>query len=388
MSQGAAEIMGRHLRAGALVAVGDGAGSPIGLRDALADAAREVGGVRALLGWSFELPIDPTDRAAFTECRAHMGGYASRRALRSGDATYLPVRLGSLPAALRSHLRPDVLVAGLRPGRDGLVFGTEVAWMRAAIDAGATVLAEVNTALPDASDGVPVPDAQVVVVAETHRPPLELPRPEPTDVDLAIGRNVAALIPEGASIQFGPGAVSDSVLRSLEVSVRVDSGLLTDAVVELDERGLLVGTPRGAYLAGTSRLYEWSDGKPLVAPVELTHDLGRLSAVECFVAVNTALEIDDVGQVNVERVGDQSVGGIGGHADFSLAATRSPTGFSVIALPSRHREAPTLVERLSAPVTTPRSDVDVIVNEHGVADLRGLDDRERAAVLRALWRIP
>ena len=168
--------------------------------------------------------------------------------------------------------------------------------------------------------------------------------------------------------------------------VRVDSGLVTDAVVDLDDRNLLRGMPQGAYLAGTARLYEWSDGKRVVAPVEVTHDLGRLSAVECFVAVNTALEIDAVGQVNVERVGDQPVGGIGGHADFSLAASRSLLGFSVIALASRHRDAPTLVEHLTAPVTTPRSDVDVVANEHGAADLRGLDDLERATALRELFR--
>jgi acyl-CoA hydrolase len=385
MSANPVDVMARNLHAGALVAIADGAGSPIGLRDALAEAARGVGGVRTLLGWSFDLPIDPADRAAFTGSRAHMGGYALRAPLRAGDVTYLPVRLGSLPSAIGSYLRPDVLVAGLRPGSGGLVFGSEVAWMRAAVDAGATVLAEVNTALPDASDGVPVPDAQVIVIAETRRAPLELARPQPTELDLTIGRNVAALVPQGASLQFGPGAVSDSVLRSLEVPIRIDSGLLTDAVVELDERGLLLDLPQGAYLAGTSRLYEWSDGKAVVAPIEVTHDLGRLGAIDCFVAINTALEIDDVGQVNVERTGGHAVGGIGGHADFSLAASRSPHGFSVIALASRHRDAPTLVGTLTAPVTTPRSDVDVVVNEHGAADLRGLDDKERASALRALF---
>jgi acyl-CoA hydrolase len=167
--------------------------------------------------------------------------------------------------------------------------------------------------------------------------------------------------------------------------VRIDSGLVGDAVLDLEARGLVLGTPRGAYLAGTQPLYDWADGRPILEPVEVTHDVSRLAAHDCFVAVNTALELDPVGQVNVERVGRQPVGGIGGHADFALAASRSRHGLSVIALPSTHRAGPTLIEQLSAPVTTPRADVDVVITEHGVADLRGLDDGERERVLRDLW---
>ena len=167
--------------------------------------------------------------------------------------------------------------------------------------------------------------------------------------------------------------------------VAVDSGLIGDAVLDLDARVCSLGSPRGAYLAGTEPLDEWSDGRPVLEPVEVTHDVSRLAAHDRFVAVNTALELDPVGQVNVERVGGQPVGGIGGHADFALAASRSRGGISMIALPSAHRSGPTLVEQLSAPVTTTRADVDVVVTEHGVADLRGLDDREREHALRGLW---
>ncbi len=165
----------------------------------------------------------------------------------------------------------------------------------------------------------------------------------------------------------------------------MDSGLIGDAVHDLARRGLLVGTPRGAYLAGTQPLYDWSDGRNLLESVEVTHDVSRLAAYDCFVAINTALEVDPFGQVNVERVAGEPVGGIGGHADFALAASRSRHGLSIIALPSTHRAGPTLVEQLSAPVTTSRADVDVVVTEHGVADLRGLDDRERERTLRDLW---
>jgi acyl-CoA hydrolase len=290
-----------------------------------------------------------------------------------------------VPRLLAGTLRPDVLVAALRPGDGGLVFGSEVGWMRAAVDAGATVLAEVNHGLPAATDGIAVPAERVVVVAETDQPPHQFTTNAPDDVAHAIAAHAAALIPEGAALQYGPGTIADAILRAITVPVHVDSGLVGDAVLDLEARGLVLGTPRGAYLAGTQSLYDWADGRPLLAPVEITHDVSRLAAHDCFVAVNTALELDPVGQVNVERVGGQPVGGIGGHADFALAASRSRHGLSVIALPSTHRAGPTLVEQLSAPVTTTRADVDVVVTEHGVADLRGLDDRERERVLRDLW---
>jgi len=379
------DAIAAHLREGCRVAIADGCGAPTGLGAALGDAARAVGGVQLLLGWSLTAPVDVRDTDAFTDIRTVMSGYALRAPVRDGQVRYLPVRLGSIPRLLAGAWRPDVLVAALRPGRDGLVFGSEVGWMRAAVDTGVTVVAEVNHGLPDASDGVIVPAAQVVVAAETDRPPHDFTTNSPDDVARAIGAHAAALIPEGATIQYGPGTVADAILRAIDTPVRVDSGLVGDAIVDLDRRGLLVDTPRGAYLAGTAPLYEWADGRRMLEPVEITHDVSRLAAHDCFVAVNTALELDPVGQVNVERAGGQPVGGIGGHADFALAASRSRHGISMICLPSHHRAGPTLVEHLSAPVTTARADVDVVVNEHGAADLRGLDDRERERVLRDLW---
>jgi acyl-CoA hydrolase len=379
------DLLERHLFRDCRVAIADGAGAPVGLREPLSVAARSVGGVRALLGWTLALPIDVDDAEAFPDACTTMSGYALRHPMRVGRVRYVPTRLGTVPSLLAGALRPDVLVAALRPGGGGLVFGSEVGWMRAALAAGATVLAEVNHGLPAASDGVPVPPDQVVVVAETDRRPHSFTFAAPDAVATAIGERVAGLIPAGAAIQYGPGTIADAVLHAIAVPVAIDSGLVTDAVMHLDARGLVRGRPRGAYVAGTDALYDWADGRHVVDGVEITHDISRLAAHDCLVAVNTALEIDTVGQVNVERVGDEPVGGIGGHPDFALAASRSRHGLSVIAMPSRHRTGPTLVDRLSAPVTTPRSDVDVVVTEHGSCDLRGLDDPARARALRDLW---
>jgi acyl-CoA hydrolase len=375
-----AERIRPHLRRGALVAIADGAGAPVGLGRPLAHAARQVGGVRLLLGWSFRLPV-PLDPVAFPDVRAIVGGYGLRRQF-GGHVHYVPARLSAVPALVGSVLRPDVLLAGLRPGPLGLSFGSEVGWARAAVDAGARVLAEVNVGLPAASLDPSLPE--VTIVAETDRPPLPLPLPVLDAVSEAIGKRVAALVPEGASVQFGPGGVGDASLRALEVPVHVDSGIVGDAVIDLEARGLLAGPPLATYLAGTPAVYAWADGRPILARVEHTHDPRRL-ADKTLVAINTALEVDAVGQVNVEGFGGDVIAGVGGHPDFAGAATRSATGLSVVALPTVRGGRPTLVERLGAAASTTRSDVDVVVTELGTADLRGLDDRERAAALRAIW---
>ncbi|HEV7755331.1 MAG TPA: acetyl-CoA hydrolase/transferase C-terminal domain-containing protein [Mycobacteriales bacterium] len=370
------------LTPGCRVAIADGAGMPIGLGRPLAHAARQVGGVRLLFGWSFTLPV-PEDPVAFPDVRTLLGGYALRRAF-GGGVRYLPVRLSTVPALFASGWRPDVLLAGLRPVPDGLGFGSEVAWMRAAVDAGAHVLAEVNHALPAASREPALPSDRVTVVSEVDRPPLELPRPRVDEVSDAVGRHVAALVRPGSAIQFGPGTIGDAALRAIDVPVRIDSGIVGDAVLDLDRRGLLSGIPLATYLAGTAEVYRWADGRAITARLERTHDLTRLSS-QRLVAVNTALELDLTGQVNVEGFGGDIVAGIGGHPDYAVAAARSPLGVSVVALPTVRGGRRTLVERLSAPTSTARSDVDVVVTEHGSADLRGCTDAERTAALLDLW---
>lgn len=377
-----AERIRPFLVRGARVAVADGAGSPVGLWRPLAYAARAVGGVQLLLGWSLQVPI-PLDPVAFPDVRVFVGGYGLRRRF-GGNVHYLPVRLSAVPALLHSVLRPAVLLAGLRPGPGGLGFGSEVGWMEAAVDAGAHVLAEVNHGLPAAAQEKALPSARVTVVAEAHRPPLTLPLPPSDPVADAIGRRVAELARPGAHVQFGPGWVGGAALRALEVPVHVDSGIVGDAVLSLEARGLLAGEPLATYLAGTSAIYDWADGRSILARIEHTHDHTRLAATP-LLAINTALEIDHTGQVNVEGFAGDVIAGVGGHPDYAGAAVCSRDGLSVVALPTVRGGRRTLVQRLSAPASTTRSDVDVIVTELGTADLRGLSDAERTRALRSVW---
>lgn len=207
----------------------------------------------------------------------------------------------------------------------------------------------------------------------------------PGDAHRLIAAQVARLIPDGARLQVGPGPLGAAVLDAIDRPVRIDSGLLPDGIVGLAARGLLIGEPIGASLAGGPALSAWADGRPVLRRLEYTHDITRLSNGDPFVAVNMALEIDEQAQVNVEGLIDSALGGIGGHPDYAVAAARSVGGLSIVAVPTQHRGVSTFVERLSSSVSTLGHDVDVLVTERGSADLRGLDRIERGAAVRALW---
>src|ERR1700722_7565824 len=376
------------VRPGMTVAVGDGFGAPRAVSAELSRAAARAGGVRLILGWVPRADPD-LDFAAFADVRTVMPGWGLRDGVAAGLVRFAPVRLSAVPALLHGPWRPDLLVASLvpagdSPGRGGYAFGSEVSWQRAAIGAGAAVAAVISRGAPRADAGEPLDPGRVTVVGEGKEPPGVLRPPPPTPEQDEFPRRVAALVPEGVRLQVGPSPVGDALLRRLTVPVMIDSGLLPDSVTDLASRGLLIGDPVATYLAGGPKLYEWADGRPILHPVEYTHDLGRLSASP-FIAVNTAIEIDFDGQVNVEGTANAVLGGIGGHADYGAAAARSVGGLSVIAVTSRHNGRPTLVPELSRPVSTPSHDVDIVVTERGEADLRGLSRSERHRALSKLW---
>ena len=373
------------VRPGMLVALGDGIGSPRAVTAELCEAARSVGGVRLLLGW---MPVgDPAlDFTAFADVRTVMSGWALRRPVDAGLVRALPVRLSAVPALLHGPLRPDLLVAALvpRPG-GGFGFGTEVSWLRAAVAAGARVAGVLSPRYSRCDAGPALPEDRLVIVGSTDDGPATLAFSEPQAEHRAIAEHVAALVPEGARVQVGPGALGVAILDGLRSPVRIESGMLPDGVVDLDRRGLLVGEPVAAYLAGGDRLLEWADGRPLLYPVEHTHDSGRLSSGAAFIAVNTALEVDEQAQVNVEGLPGAAVGGIGGHPDYAAAGSRSIGGLSIVALPAARQGRPALLSQLSGPVSTPGHDVDILVTERGAVDLRGLDRAERADAISGLW---
>ena len=383
MSEEVRSALRRRMRPGCTIALADGVGSPTGLYADLSAVAASVPGTRLLLGWC---PVTPAnlDLSAFSDVRAFMPGPTLRHHVRDGTVRYVPAHLSQLPALLAGPWRPDLLVMSVCETRHGLALGSEASWIAAAARSARACLAELNTALPHAAPPTVLAGVDVEVVAASHRRPVALDHRPPDDTVARLGAEVARLVPEGAALQIGPGPLGDALVAALRQPVRVDSGIVTDAVVDLAARGLLRGEPLGTYLAGTEKLYAWAHGRSVLDGVEVTHDATRLAS-SGLVAVNTALQVDLLGQVALEGSARVPAAGVGGHTDYAYAASRSVDGLSVIALPSRRAGESTLVDRLTLPVATPRSVVDVVVTEHGHADLRGLTDEERAEAIAPLF---
>lgn len=378
------------LRHGSTVALGDGVGQVRTLQNGdavgavLSRLARQVGNIRLALGW-LPAPLDGIDPGAFSEVVTLMPGWGARNLLQCATARFVPARLTAVAAILSDVLRPDALITRVVERNGALQFGTEVSWQRGLIDAGVRVLAVVDAHSPAADAGPPLDPAMVDIVGYSDDGPVRIPQKEPDPVHQALADNVLRFVPEGAQLQYGPGPLGAALLNQTTVPVRIDTGLLTDAVVDLDQRGMLIGTPSATYLLGTETLYDWADGKQILHGTEYTHDAARLSRGGPFVAMNTAIEIDAFGQINVEGVGEKVVGGIGGHPDCCAAAAKILGGLSIIAVPSHTNGRSPLVSQLSRPVSTPAYDVDLIVTELGHADLRGADWTQRRKLITELF---
>ena len=387
---GFASALRDALRPGTTVALGDGVGALRCLDDggsigaALSAAASQIGSVRLVLGW-LPAPIDGLDADAFADVVALMPGWGVREVLRSPQARFLPTRLAAIPALLADVLRPDVLLTRVVRRHDLLQFGTEVSWQRAVIDSGTRTLAIVDTSSPAADADPALDPSDVEVLGTLGSGPARVPERDPEPIHDALADAVLQWLPEAARIQYGPGQLGTALLRRAQVPLYVDTGLLTDAVVDLDLRGLLAGTPSATYLLGSDSLYDWADGRQILHGLDYTHDLTRLSRGAPLVAVNTAIEIDQYGQINVEGVGDKVIGGIGGHPDYCAAARMSSGGLSIIAVPTRVNGRSPLVEQLSRPTSTPAHDVDVIVTESGHVDLRAADWSQRRTLITELF---
>ena len=325
-----------------------------------------------------------------------------RPALDRDRVDYLPVFLSEIPALFRSGRRPiDVaLVQVSPPDRHGLcTLGTSVDVAHAAIGVARTVIAQVNPRMPRVhGDGV-VALEELDFWFEGEAPIPEAP-PEPlTDVHRAIGRHVAGLVEDGATLQMGIGAIPNAVLAELGGHRRLGlhTEMFTDGVLPLVESGAIDNSEKlvhpgrtiAGFVMGTRALYDWIDDNPAV----MLLDIGYVNRVDVIArnprvtAINSAVEVDLTGQVCADSIGDAILSGVGGQMDFIRGASLSPGGKPIIALPSRTGTGiPRIVPQLrhGAGVVTTRAHVHYVVTEHGVADLYGRTLGERARALIAI----
>jgi acyl-CoA hydrolase len=328
------------------------------------------------------------------------GAMGNRALAKAGVLHVVPAHLSELNGWFESGvLRADVVLVHLSaPDENGSYsFGTAHDYAPAAMRRARTVIAEVNDQLPWTFCEPPVDPARLDIIVRTSRRPAQI-NPDPVGkLEQEIGRHAGRYIDDGTTIQIGIGAIPDAVLAGLgdRRDLGVHSGLVTDCIADLMQQGVVTnarkpldtGFTTTAILAGSSRLYAFAHKNPALRLFTYahTHNAQVLCRLDKFVAINSAVEVDLTGQVNAEIASGVYLGGTGGQGDFVRGAMMAARGHSIIALPSTARDG--AVSRIVAvlknvPVTTPRSDADIVVTEFGAAELRGqpLDERIRRMV--------
>ena len=257
------------------------------------------------------------------------------------------------------------------------------------------VIAEVNEQIPCSTLDQPLDEELIDFIVPCSRQAVYAAHNAIGDTEKKIAGHLLQVIEDGAVIQYGIGSVPSAILASLSGHKRlgIHSGMLTDDIIELIESGVITnetnkvrpGITVGALAVGSERLSQYLHLNPAVElhPASTTHSASALTQQDRLVAINSAFEIDIYGQVNAEMVGDRYLGAVGGQVDFMHAASTHPDGLSVIAIPAvtNNGKHSRIVTQLNSPlITTGKSDVDIIVTEHGLADLRGktLPQRARA----------
>jgi len=387
----------------ALLGPGDGlwwsqAGAePEPLVNVLLDQAESIGQLSVFCGlsWNKRLAGRIPDGLSVVS----YGGLGQLRSLsRDGLLDVVPCHYSSIPRMFeRGQLPNDLgIVQVSPPGPDGMVtLGIGVDYAADAILHTKRLVAEINAQMPVTVGSVRLPMSAFDVVVETDRPLPEAVARPPEDEDRRIAEYVASLVDDGDTIQVGVGTLPNAVLEAMSnhSDLGVHSGMITDGVLDLIESGVITGARKqidrgvvitGAALGTRTGYRRLADAPIEFRPASYTHAPAVLSQLPTLVSINSAIEVDLLGQVGSEMSAGVHIGAVGGQVDFSRAA--SLTGArSIIALRSEVRGRSTIVASLhSGVVSTARVDVDAVVTEHGVAMLSGCTVAERARRLLAI----
>ena len=395
-----AEEAVRAIRSGDRVFVHSIAAAPRKLVAAMTARAPELRGVEVVhLHTEGPAPYAAPGMEESFRVNALFVGANVRQALADGRADYLPVFLSEVPLLFRRGILPlDVaLVHVSPPDRHGFCsLGISVDASRAAVQTAKTVIAQVNRHMPRTHGDGLIHVRDIHYLCESDEPIHEHARGSPSEEERAIGRHVAGLVEDGATLQMGIGAIPDAVLASLvdHRDLGVHTEMFSDGVMELVERGVINGCRKkvhpgkivAGFAMGTRRLYDFIDDNPLVQMLDIAYvnDTAVIRRNPKVTAINSAIEVDLTGQVCSDSIGERQYSGVGGQMDFIRGASLSEGGKPIIALPSAtSRGEARIVAQLKpgAGVVTTRAHVHYVVTEYGVANLYGKNLRERAKAL-------
>ena len=322
-----------------------------------------------------------------------------RKWLADGYGTTIPAFLGEIPALFRDRTLPlDAVFLNVSPpNEEGYCsFGISADLAVSATECARKVIAQVNRSMPFSYGDALIHISEIDAAVEVDDPLVEVPTAIPTETDRAIGRHIAEMIPDGATLQIGVGGIPNAVLAALKDHrhLGLHTEALTDGVLPLLESGVIdnsckkvmPGVSVASLALGSKRLYDYMDYREnlLLKDVAWTNHPFRIAQNPKVMAINSAVEVDLTGQICADSVGTRIISGVGGQHDFMYGGSLSEGGMTFIAIPSLTEKGqskinPVLAE--GAGVVTTRHMVQNVVTEYGVAQLRGKSVAERARAL-------
>lgn len=391
----------KHVPDGARIFFGHAANEPAALVDALVRNYEQYRDVE-IVHW---VPMgkgeycDPKMKGHIRH-NAMFVGAPTRRAVQEGRADYTPFFFHQSPRFFSDGTFPiDVaMVSVTPPDKHGYVsLGVSVGGTKPAALNAKLVLAQVNDHMPRTMGDSFLHVSQLSYCVEVSAPLPELGGGVIDEVTDAIGRNVAALVEDGATLQLGIGTLPDAVLKYVgdKKDLGIHSEMFSDGVVDLYEQGVITGANKtldknkmvAAFLMGSKKLYDFVDGHPdvLMKTVDYVNNPAVICRNPKVTSINSCLQVDFNGQVNSESIGVKQFSGIGGQLDYVRGAAMCPDGKSILAMPSTAKggEISRIVPVFEpgTTVTTTRTDVHYIVTEYGAVNLRGKSLRQRAELL-------
>ncbi len=392
-----AEEAVKHIKSGDRVVIAHATGESTLLSDAMvknADAYRDVEIVHMVAMGKGEYCL-PEYAKNFRHNGLFLGA-STRAAVAEGRGDFTPVYFSDIPDLFRTTLHPNVLLCQLStPDEHGYCsYGVSVDYTKPVAEVADIVIAQINPQMPRTfgDSFIHVRDIDYIVEADT--PVLELALPRITEVETAIGKYAAELVKDGDCLQLGIGAIPDCVLACLKEKndLGIHSEMFSDGVLDLLEAGNINNSQKklhkwksvATFLMGSRRLYDYVDNNPYVElyPVDYVNDPVVIAQNDNVVSINSCVQVDLMGQVVSTSVGLRQISGVGGQVDFVRGANLSKGGRTIITMPSTAAKG-TVSKVVSvidegAAVTTSRYDVNYVVTEYGIAQLRGKTLRDRA----------
>lgn len=391
------------VRSGDRVFIHSAAAAPQILIDALVARAGELRDVELVhLHHEATAPYaDPAYRQSFRVSSLFIGPNVRKQTndSRADNIDYIPVFLSEVPLLFRRGLLPiDVALIQVSPpdAHGYCSLGVSVDASLAAVETARKVVAVVNPRMPRALGDGFVHISQLTHIVEDDSPIHTIQISTPDDVQRAIGKHVASLVEDGATLQMGIGAIPNAVLAALggHKDLGIHTEMFSDGVVDLVEKGVITGRYKkrhhgkvvSGFVMGTQRCYDFIDDNPSVRLLDIAYvnDTAEIRKQHKMTAINSAIEVDLTGQVCADSIGSYLFSGVGGQMDFMRGASLAEGGKPIIALPSttsrgQSRIVPFLQQ--GAGVVTTRAHVHYIVTEYGIAHLYGKTIRQRAEAL-------